>query len=137
MEGSTIKMRLLEDVYVAGERIPANTFVYGTTRLAGDRLAVAVSTITYRNNIYDVGLSVYDLDGQAGLAVPGSVERQIAKREASQATRGLGSGNSGGTSLTNQITANALNGIQEIASRKISVIKVELKAGHRVILRNK
>ena len=137
MDGSTIKLRLLEDVYVAGQRIPANTFVYGQGSLQGDRLRVSVSTITYRNNLYDVGLNVYDLDGQFGLAIPGSVERQIAKREASSAARSLGGATAGNGSLTSQLAAEGTETIKEIASRKLSVIKVELKAGHRVILRNK
>lgn len=136
MDGSTVKMRLLEDVYVAGERIPANTFVYGQAGLRGDRLRVTVSTITYRNNVYDVGLNVYDLDGQPGLAVPGSVERQIAKREAAAAAQNLGGAGNGGGSLTAQLAAEGAQTIKEITSRKIRVIKVELKAGHRVILRN-
>ena len=136
MDGSTVKMRLLEDVYVAGQRIPANTFVYGQCGLRGDRLSVEVSTINFRNNVYDVGLNVYDLDGQAGLAVPGSVERQIAKREAAASARSLGGNGIGTGSLTEQLAAQGTQTIKEITSRKISVIKVELKAGHRVILRN-
>ena len=136
LDGSTVKMRLLEDVYVAGQRIPANTFVYGQCGLRGDRLSVVVSTINFRNNVYDVGLNVYDLDGQEGLAVPGSVERQIAKREAAASARGLGGSSMGGANLTEQLAAQGTQAIKEITSRKISVIKVELKAGHRVILRN-
>ena len=138
MDGSTLKLRLLEDVYVAGQRIPANTFVYGQCGLRGDRLTVAVSTITYRNNVYDVALSVYDLDGQPGLSVPGSVERQIAKREASASARSLGhaGGSDTGTNLASRLAAEGTQTIREIASRKLSVIKVELKAGHRTILRN-
>ncbi|CAH1002545.1 hypothetical protein LEM8419_03419 [Neolewinella maritima] len=136
MDGSTVKMRLLEDVYVAGQRIPANTFVYGQCGLRGDRLSVVVSTINFRSNVYDVGLNVYDLDGQEGLAVPGSVERQIAKREAAASARRLGGTSIGAGSLTEQLAAQGTQTIKEITSRKISVIKVELKAGHRVILRN-
>ncbi len=136
MDGSTVKMRLLEDVYVAGQRIPANTFVYGQCGLRGDRLSVVVSTINFRNNVYDVGLNVYDLDGQEGLAVPGSVERQIAKREAASTARGLGGSGYTSGNLTEQLAAQGTQAIKEITSRKISVIKVELKAGHRVILRN-
>ena len=135
MDGSTVKMRLLEDVYVAGQRVPANTFVYGVAGLRGDRLSVTVSTIAYRNNVYDVGLSAYDLDGQPGLAVPGSVERQIAKREAARTARGLG-GQASGRNLTAQLAADGAQTIKEITSRKLSVIKVELKAGHQLILRN-
>ena len=136
MDGSTIKMRLLEDVYVAGQRIPANTFVYGVGTLSGDRLRVVVSTINYRSQVYDVGLNVYDLDGQRGLAVPGSVERQIAKRQAASSASQLGGRGNGGRNLTAQLAADGTQTIKEITSRKLSVIKVELKAGHRIILRN-
>ena len=136
MDGSTVKMRLLEDVFVAGQRVPANTFVYGTCQLRGDRLGVQVETINYRGNIYDVGLSVYDLDGQVGLAVPGSVERQIAKREAARASRSIGGSAAVGGNLATQLAADGAQTIKEVTSRKLSVIKLELKAGHRIILRN-
>jgi conjugative transposon TraM protein len=137
MDGSTVKMRLLDDVYLAGQRIPRHTFVFASASLRGDRLQLRVQSINFRGNIYTVDLHAYDLDGQRGIAVPGAIERQIAKREGARAVRGGRLGNTGvGVNLTTQLAADGTQAIKEIASQKLSVIKVNVKAQHRIILRN-
>ena len=136
LEGSTVKLRLLDDIFVAGLRIPQHSFVYGTTSLGGDRLRIEVNSINFRGNIYQVKLEAYDLDGLPGIAVPGSVERQIAKREAAQSARSIGGNNRSGGNLATQLAAEGTDVVRDIASRKVATTKVHLKASHRVILRN-
>ena len=136
VEGSTVKLRLLDDVFVAGLRIPKHSFVYGTTSLDGDRLRIEVESINFRGNIYQVNLTGYDLDGLPGIAVPGSVERQIAKREASRSARSTGSGTTRTNNLASQLAIEGTEVAREIASRKISATKIHLKANHQIILRN-
>ena len=136
VDGSTVKLRLLDDVFVAGLRIPKHSFVYATTSLRGDRLRIEVETINFRGNIYQVNLEGYDLDGLPGIAVPGSIERQVAKREAAQSARSLG-GTTRGNNLAGQLAVEGTEAVKDIASRKLAVIKVHLKAAHQIILRNK
>ena len=138
LDGSTVKLRLLEDVYLAGQRIPTHSFVYASTSLRGDRLLLRVKSINFRGNLYEVSLAGYDLDGQEGIGVPGAIERDIAKREAAQATRGLGGATAaaGGRNLATQLAAEGSETIREIAARKLAAVKIDLKAGHRIILHN-
>ena len=136
VEGSTVKLRLLDDVYVAGLRIPKHSFVYATTSLDGDRLRIQIQTINFRGNIYQVELEGFDLDGLPGIAVPGSVERQIAKREASRTARSVG-GTTRTNNLATQLAVEGTDAVKEIASRKLAVTKIYLKSGHEIILRNK
>lgn len=135
VDGSSVKMRLLEDVYLDGERIAANNFVYGTASLKGDRLAIDVASVNHRGNIYNVGLSAYDLDGLEGIPVPGAIERQVAKREAARSSRSAASALPS-RNVGTQIAADGARALQEVVSRKATLVKVEVKAGHRVILRN-
>ena len=136
MDGSTVKLRLLDEVYLAGQRIPAHSFVYASTSMNGDRLRMLVKSINFRGNIYQVNLEGYDLDGQIGIGVPGAIERDIAKREAAQAARGIGGARTGGGNLATQLAAEGTETIRQIAARKMAAIKVDLKAGHRIILHN-
>ncbi len=136
VEGSTVKLRLLDDVFVAGLRIPKHSFVYATTSLNGDRLRIQVETINFGGNIYQVKLEGFDLDGLPGIAVPGSVERQIAKRQASQTARTVGGG-ARTNNLATQLAVEGTDAVKEIASRKLSVTKIYLKSGHQIILRNR
>lgn len=136
VEGSTVKLRLLDDVFVAGLRIPRHSFVHATTSLSGDRLRLEVESLNYRGNIYRVNLSGYDLDGLPGIAVPGSVERQIAKREASRSARTAGSGTTRTNNLASQLAIEGSDAVREIASRKLSTTKIHLKANYQIILRN-
>lgn len=135
--GATVKLRLLDDVYLSGVRIPANTFVYATTGLSADRMDLTVESITYRGNIYAVALQAYDLDGQPGVAVPELVERRLAKQQARRTTRSVGRGAGIGTgSIVEQVASEGLRAARVIANGSMATVKIKLKAGHRLILRN-
>lgn len=135
-DGSTVKIRLLEDVYLAGERLPQHSFLTATARFSGDRIRLSVSSVNHRGNIYPVSLEAYDLDGQPGISTPGAVERRVAKRQASQSARSAGNVRVSSGNLAAQLAGEGADAIREVASAKIRVERVELKSGHRLILRN-
>src|SRR6185437_6719023 len=83
--GSDIQMRLTSYLWVDGTLIPPGTSVTGTVALSGERLKVQVSSIRYENVIYSVALSVFDVDGVAGIHIPGSIGRDVSKESADQA----------------------------------------------------
>ncbi|MFX6230601.1 conjugative transposon protein TraM, partial [Acinetobacter baumannii] len=82
--GSTVKLRLTNDVYVNGLLVPKGNFVFGTASLENERLLITVPNIRYENNLLPVALSVYDMDGLAGIHIPGSINRDVAKQSADQ-----------------------------------------------------
>ena len=91
MDGQTVRFRLLEPMSVSGREIPRNALVVGTAKLQGERLAIVISSLEYRGNIIPVELSVYDTDGQAGIFIPGSMERSAAKEIAANMGTSVGS----------------------------------------------
>jgi conjugative transposon TraM protein len=133
--GATVKLRLLNDVYINGILVPKDCFVYGVASLSGERLNINISTIRYQNAILPVSLSVYDLDGMSGIFIPGAITRDVAKQSADEATQGIGL-----TTLDPSLGAQAASaGIQAAKSligKKIRLIKVTIKAGYQVLLKD-
>lgn len=82
VNGSIVKLRLSSDINLQGTVIPKNTFLYGMASLKGERLEVKVDNIQFRNSIFPVELTVYDLDGISGIYIPGAINRDVAKASA-------------------------------------------------------
>lgn len=135
VNGSTVKLRLVNDVYINGILIPKDNFLFGTASLNGERLNIKISSIRFRNSLFPVELSVYDMDGIDGIYIPGAITRDVVKQSADRATQGFGL-----TTLDPSITAQAANaGIEaarSLLSKKVKVIKVTVKAGYRVLLKD-
>jgi conjugative transposon TraM protein len=134
--GSTVKLRLTGDVYINGMLIPSGTFVFGTASLENERLLITIASINYRNHLLPVSLSVHDIDGVAGVYIPGSINRDIAKQSADQS---LGSVElvSMDPSLSAQATAAGIGAAKTLLSKKVKLLKVTVKAGYRVLLKDK
>ncbi len=135
VNGSTVKLRLVNDIYINGVLVPKNNFVYGTAQLNGERLGIKVNSIRYSNSLFPVQLQVYDLDGMDGIYIPGAISRDVAKESADRSLQGIGY-----TSLDPSIGAQAASAGIEAAktlfSKKVKLIKVSVKAGYKVLLQD-
>ena len=138
MEGQTVHFRLLEPMLVSGREIPRNALVVGTAKVQGERLAVAISSLEYRGNIIPVELSVYDTDGQAGIFIPGSMERSAAKEIAANMGTSVGSSvnisTDAGAQLASDLGKGLIQGTSQYFAKKMRTVKVHLKAGYKVLL---
>lgn len=133
--GSTIKLRLVSDIYINGLLIPAGTFVYGAAALSGERLTVTIKSIAYRNSILPVALSVFDMDGMEGMYMPGAISRDVAKQSTDQTIQGIGL-TSLDPSLAVQAASAGIDATKNLLSKKVKLVRVTIKAGYRVLLRD-
>ena len=137
-DGQIVRFRLLEPMLVSGREIPRNALVVGTAKVQGERLAVAISSLEYRGNIIPVELSVYDTDGQAGIFIPGSMERSAAKEIVAGMGTSAGSSMNFSTDAGAQLAADLgkglIQGTSQYFSKKMRTVKVHLKAGYKVLL---
>ncbi len=133
--GSTIKLALSSDVTIQNEVIPSGTPVYGTASLSNERLKIQVISIRYGNSILPVKLNVYDMDGQEGIYIPGSINRTVAKQSANNAASGINV-----TTVDQSVGAQAASAGIEAAktlfSKKVKLIKMTVRAGYKVLLRD-
>jgi len=135
VSGSTIKLRLLNNIYINGMLIPKNNFIYGVSTLEADRLNIRVSAIRFKNFLLPVELSVYDMDGLKGIYIPGSITKDVANQASENALQNLGS-NSLNTSITEQAISAGIDAGKHLISKKYRLIKVTVKAGYKVLLKN-
>ena len=138
MDGQTVRFRLLEPMSVSGREIPRNALVVGTAKLQGERLSIIISSLGYRGSIIPVELSVYDTDGQAGIFIPGSMERSAAKEIVAGMGTSAGSSMNFSTDVGAQLAADLgkglIQGTSQYFAKKMRTIKVHLKAGYKVLL---
>jgi len=134
VNGSVVKIRLLSDAYVAGQRIPKGSFVFGIAALNNERLNVEISSIQYESSLYPVKLQVYDLDGNLGIYIPGAITREVAKQSADNSLQ-LMELSTMDPSLKAQATTAGINAAKSLLSKKVKLVKVMVKAGYRVLLK--
>ena len=136
--GDRIRLRLLETLQAGTVIVPANTEIFGTAKITGQRLNVEVTSIEVAGNIIPVSFMVHDLDGQAGLFVPGSKERTAAKNAAAGIGASLGSGISITRNAAQQVVTDVVRGVMnggsQYASEKLREVKVAVKANYQLLL---
>lgn len=136
--GKELQIRLLEPMLAGDVLIPANTVVTGTCRITGERLDVSINSIQYADNIIPVEIFVYDTDGQRGVFVPGNDEINAAKEVAATLANSAGSSimisDNAGSQLAADMGKGLIQGASQYVSKKMSVVKVTLKAGYKVLL---
>ena len=135
VNGSTVKLRLLNDVYISGVLIPRNTFVFGAAQLNGERLTIKIPSVRYHNSLFPVELSVYDMDGMAGICIPGAITRDVAKESADRSMQEV-SFSTMDPSIGAQAASAGITAAKTLFSKKVKLIKVTLKAGYHVLLRD-
>ncbi|MFM9910318.1 MAG: conjugative transposon protein TraM [Chitinophagaceae bacterium] len=136
VEGSVIQLRLATDVFINGILIPKGNPVNGIVSLNNERLEAEINSIRYGNNLFPVKLEIYDMDGLAGIYVPGSISRDVSKQSADN-TLQLLELTAVDPSLKAQAAAVGVNTIKNLMSRKVKQIKVMVKAGYKVLLKDK
>lgn len=136
VNGAVVKFRLLNDVYIKGQLIPMNTLVAGIATLDGERLNVEINSIRSGKSIYNVKLEVYDMDGLPGIYIPGTINREVAK-ESLNNSLSLADMTSLDPSLKAQATATGIGAVKSLVSKKAKLVRVQVKAGYKVLLNNK
>jgi len=133
VNGSIVKIRLVNDIFINGVLIPKNSFVFGTASLKGERLEIKITTIKSQNSIFPVELSVFDIDGIKGINIPGTINRDVAKASADRSMQSIGlSGVS--DSWGAQAAGMGVEAAKTLLSKKVKLIKVAVKAGYNVLL---
>jgi conjugative transposon TraM protein len=131
--GSTVKLRLTSDIYVGGFLIPKDSFVFGSALLNGERLMVQIVSIRHQNSLLPVKLSVYDLDGIAGIHIPDAIGRKVAKQSLSQDLQGINI-DTMDPSLGAQAASAGIETAKTFLGRKTRLVQVSVKAGYQVLL---
>lgn len=136
VDGATVSLRLLQPLEVAGFNLHPGHVFYGTCAIGGERLSISISSLRAGGSILPVALAVYDLDGMQGVYIPGAITRDAAKQASGNALQNLQVMSLDPT-LSAQAAAVGVEAAKGLFGRKAQMISVTVKAGHRVLLRDK
>lgn len=143
VEGSRVRLRLLDDIDINGTQVPKGSYLYATMSGFGQqRVKGKVQSVLVGDEILKIGLSIYDVtDGLEGLYVPASQFRETTKDIGSSAMQSNMNLNqtSGGTSVSQwagQALQNAYQKTSNAISKAIKKNRVRLKYGTQVYLVN-
>lgn len=143
VEGSRIRLRLLDDIDIGGTQLSKGSYLYATMgSFSQQRVKGKIQSVLVDDEILKVSLSIYDVtDGLEGLYVPSSQFRETAQDIGSSAMQGNMNLNStsGGNSVSQwvgQTLQNAYQRTSNAISKAIKKNRVHLKYGTQVYLVN-
>lgn len=143
INGSRVRLRLLDDIDIGHRTIPRGSYIYCTmSGFSQQRIKGNVKSVLYDDELVKVNLSIYDTDGMEGLYVPKSNFRETSKDV-------MGGAFSGGSTLMGNETGsdnlarwgrqtlmNAYNKTTSAIAKAIKKNSVKLKYGTHVYLIN-
>jgi len=136
--GQSVRLRLLEPLQAGTTVIPRNSIITGEAKIQADRLEIGIKSLEYGGNIIPVELMVYDIDGQKGIFIPGSLEMSAVKEMAANIGSNMGTSISITQSAGQQIASDLGKGViqsgSQYLSKKFQQVKVKLKAGYTILL---
>lgn len=142
VDGSRVRLRLLDDVEINDIVVPQGAYLYATmSGFGSQRVKGSIKSILIGDELVKVNLSLYDTDGLEGLYVPSSQFRETTKDVASGAMSGSVNMNTGtgGNSFTQwgmQAIQNAYQKTSNALSKAVRKNRVKLKYGTFVYLVN-
>ena len=77
--GERVTIRLLEDMIIDGQLVPANTHLMATCNI-GSRIDLNVSSINYRGRILSLDYDAYDNDGVKGIYAPSLDDSKVLEQ---------------------------------------------------------
>lgn len=135
--GSTVRMRLLQDITISGMKIPANTLFYGVATLGANRLDIVVSNLKVGNNLNPVSVVVFDNDAMKGLNLPNNLKANAAKRMEQGLVQNIDMPLSSIGTMASEVTSvvNATTQIaKQILNMSLSQVKVHLKSNYEMYI---
>jgi len=141
VDGSRIRIRLLDDVVINDVMIPKNSYLYAlVSGFGAQRVRAKIETILVGDNLIKVDLTIYDIDGIEGFYVPESAFRDLTKELGAGAMNqniSMTTGSQDLEGLLFQTLQNAYQSTSRAIGNAIKKNKANVKYSTQVYLINK
>lgn len=134
-QGASVKLQLLDTLRIGSMLIPKGHEIFALSQLSNHRLLLNIKNIRLGTSIIPVNLSVYSLDGMAGLDAPAAELGIAAGAGFNDAVQGM-EFLSMDQSIGVQAAGAGIDAAKSLLTKKVRKIRVPLKAGFKVLLRN-
>lgn len=134
--GSRIRFRLLDDVWIAGQKVKKGEILYAN--ISGfqlQRVNLNIVSVLVNGEILPVNLTVYDIDGMKGLYVPRSLFREMVKELGQSSIQGT-TMSEGGTDFFQSAISKAFTSTSRMIANLIRKNKAKLKYNSYIYLIN-
>ena len=143
--GSLVKIRIGKDITLpSGEKIPAKSFVYGVCAFTKERLNIKITQVQINNNLIKCNLIAYGTDGNPGIYVPGSIQRQENKKSSSKGLKNIGNALGSGVSVAaggiignvaETTTKGMIEAVADGSAKAVAETKIFLPNNERIYLK--
>jgi hypothetical protein len=132
--GGMVKLRLSDSVHIGSYTFPKGQSLSGLCAVTNQRLLLEIRNIRIGTSIMPVNLTVFSLDGMAGINAP---EAELGEAAGNGANGALGSMQFLGMdqSLGTQAASAGISAAKDLLGKKVKKIRVKLKGGTPVLLR--
>lgn len=133
--GGVVKLILKDTITINGVTYPKGQSLSGLCAVTNQRLLLDIKNIRVGTAIVPVNLTVFSLDGMPGIAAPEAELGQAAGDGANGALENM-QFLSADYSLSTQAATAGISAAKGLLSKKVKKIRVKLKGGETVLLRN-
>jgi hypothetical protein len=135
-QGSVVKLRLLEAVELNNQLIPKGHLIFGICNIMNRRLQLDITSIRVGKSLLPVNLSTYDMiDGMEGVNVPDALLNDAVKSGSDNAIQSL-QFLPFDQNMETQIAGAGISAAKGLFSKRTKRVKVKLKDGYQVLLKN-
>ncbi|CAH0196565.1 conjugative transposon protein TraM [Chryseobacterium sp. Bi04] len=135
---STLSIRLSEAMQLGSIEIPPGTMLVAAVKFQAGRLQLKISSIQSQGNVYPVEINIHDNDGQLGLYVPYSPERNAIGDIVANMSQTSGTNimmtQSAGQQVAADLSRGVVQGLSGYFQKRVRQLKITVKAGHQVLL---
>jgi len=135
VQGATVKLVLQDSILIKGVVIPEGHALYGACKIINQRLLLDIKQIRLGISIIPVDLSVYSLDGMLGIDAPQAMLTDAVNSGADNAVRDIGLLGVD-QNLATQVAGAGIDAAKNLMSKKLRKLKVKIKGGFPILLRN-
>ncbi|MDR2126805.1 MAG: conjugative transposon protein TraM [Prevotellaceae bacterium] len=141
VDGSRIRIRLLDDIFIGDYLFPEGSYLYGLiSGFTAQRVMVSITTVLYGDRILKTNLSLYDYDGIKGLYVPNSnfrdMMRQAGSRMAQSSNVNINSSQNAMQQFMTQAGQDLYRSVTQAVSTRIRQNKAKFKYASQIYLIN-
>jgi len=135
LQGGVVRLKLTDTVRVKGALLAKGQLLFGSCNITNQRLLLDIKNIRLGHAIIPVNLTVFSLDGLPGIPAPEAELTGAAGEGADNALQDMQLLSMDQTVATQAASA-GIDAAKGLLSKKVRRIKVKLKSGFPVLLRN-
>lgn len=133
-DGAAVKLKLTDTITIKHQLLPKGHEIFGVCQVANQRLLLTIQNIRLDTQIIPVNLTVFSLDGMAGIPAPEAELGGAASSGADNAIQNMQIF-SMDQSIGAQAAAGGVNAAKGLFSKKIKKIKVKLSDQYPVLIK--